>query len=78
MDTIGTKKKLNGSKNEGFHMKHDGTWLTSSTRIIEDFDQALEVLETSYRAHVAVVGGLTDWPEDVITQWYVEAVSKAT
>ena len=78
MDKFGTKKKLNGSKNEGFHMKHDGTWLTSSTRIIEVIDQALEVLETSYRAHVAAVGGLTDWPEDVITQWYVEAVSKAT
>ena len=53
-------KELNGSQRKGFGMKHDGRWLPSSTQIIKDVDQALEALETVYRARGTAVKGLED------------------
>ena len=60
-----------------FNMIWDGTETgsPSSTRIIKDVDQALEVLGIIYFAHAAAVEGLADLLEDVLVQCYVEAVS---
>ena len=45
--------------------------------IIEDVGWDLEALEIVYCTHVMAVEGMADWPEDVLAQWYVEALYEA-